>query len=132
MANSQIEVYTAQMAQWRKVKSLGIELTDITIKSGITAFAPAFTDVMAYKRGDLSQEKYTEIYLDRMKRSQQMYPEKWDALVDKPKAAYMCYCSPWGFCHRFLFVDLVKEYMTKKDIEVIYKGEILATDIRTA
>ena len=112
------------MSQWRKAKDLGIVLCDITAKSGLKPYAPDFADVMAYKRGELSEEEYTKIYLDRMARSKIRFPKRWETLKNESHIAFACYCKVDAFCHRHLFISLVKEYLEAENYEVILMGEI--------
>lgn len=122
-----ISIYTAQMSQWRLLKKMGVTLLDVTIKTGVKAFAPRWEDLMAYKNKEMGEEEYTRIYLARMKKSKQLFPEAWNALKDNPSIGVMCYCKPNQFCHRHLFKQLAKDYLEEEGITVELKGEV--TDI---
>jgi len=52
-----MKITTAQLAI---VKPRG-HIVDITVKSGVKAFAPTWDMVMGYKRGTLSIEEYTKV-----------------------------------------------------------------------
>jgi hypothetical protein len=120
-----IHIWTVQMARWRKVKEAGIFFLDITAKSGILAFAPEFENVMRYKRGELTEEEYTQLYLERMVVSKQKYPMRWASLKNHPQMALACYCKPGVFCHRHLFAKLMTDHLAEQGIPVIHHGEFL-------
>lgn len=120
----EIEVWTIQMARWQVAVARDVPLINIAAKGGIKAFAPDFAAVMAHKRGELSDEEYTEMYLARMKFSIQHYPKRWDSLATRPKAAYACYCRPGAFCHRLLHVQIAKAYLEDKGHIVHLRGEL--------
>jgi len=117
------EIWTVQIYRAAKLGEQGIHLLDTTAKSGIKAFAPSFSDVMAYKDGKLSKERYTEIYLDRLTDSKQKQPDEWDNLLKYKKVAVACYCAPGRFCHRHLFVKEHKEHLENLGHEVKLMGE---------
>ena len=112
------------MAKWRLVKERGIAFLDITAKSGIAAFAPDFGDVMRYKRGELSEEEYTKIYVERMARSRTVCPRRWASLNQRYEIAVACYCKAGVFCHRHLFVNEYKDFLEEQGCVVIVEGEI--------
>lgn len=121
---SNLELYTIQMAKWRLAKELNIPLLDITAKSGLSCFAPLFSNVMAFKRGELSEKEYTKLYLEKMEESKVKFPSHWDKLKLYDKVAIACYCKVDTFCHRYLFRDLLEDYLNTAGINVINKGEI--------
>lgn len=120
-----MKFYTAQIAQWRAVDALGIQRLDITAKSGIKAFAPAFEDVMRYKRGELTEFQYTEIYHDRMMDSQKRFPRMWSMLLEGPEQkCLLCYCGAGKFCHRHLLMDIADWYLSANGVAFQDMGEI--------
>lgn len=119
----QIKVWTIQMSKWRLARDKDIYFLDITAKSGMLAFAPKFSDVMAYKRGELSEEEYTRIYLERMEESKRLFPLKWSSLAKRPQIAFACYCKAGVFCHRHLFVDIVEKHFSL-EVEILRMGEL--------
>lgn len=126
MAEQRIyRLWTVQMSQWRVAKERGIAFLDITAKSGVAAFAPDFGDVMRYKRGELSEEEYTKIYLERMTRSKIVCPRFWQSLDRRPEIAFACYCKKGVFCHRHLFIKLVQENLEQQGYVVILEGELV-------
>lgn len=117
-------IWTIQMSKWRVAKERGIAFLDITAKSGIAAFAPDFNDIMKYKRGELSEEEYTEIYLKRMERSKVACPRFWKSLNRRYEVALACYCKAGVFCHRHLFKDLMQKELEQQGFTVIQEGEL--------
>jgi hypothetical protein len=123
-SNDTVEVYTVQMGQWREVERLGIKFLDITAKSGIQCFAPDYATVMYYKDGNISDSDYTDLYFDKMLKSQKDFPVYWRNLNRYPKVALACYCKPGVFCHRKLFLKLMTYYLSVRNVKVISMGEI--------
>ena len=119
-----IEIYTIQLAKYRKLDPLGIKLIDITAKSGIEAFAPLISNVMLYKQSLLSESEYTELYLSKMRRSYKDHYDKWIEISSYSKIALACYCPAGVFCHRHLFKDIFKKHLDKKGIEFHDHGEL--------
>jgi hypothetical protein len=119
-------VWTTQIGQHRFVKEKGIHLLDVTAKSGLLAFAPAFADVMAYKRGELSQSDYTALYEVKMERSRKVFDYVWKTLLAPPngRVAIACYCPKGEFCHRHLFLKMMQDYYHQHGRELIYMGEL--------
>ncbi len=119
-----INIWTIQMGQWRIAKERGIAMLNITAMNGIKAFAPDFNDVMAYKKGLMTEEKYLEIYQARMDASRINNPEVWKKLSEFPDVAVACYCRAGAFCHRHPFTKMMTEYLTKFNYNVVLKGEL--------
>ena len=117
-------IWTVQISSWRVAKERGITFLDITAKSGIAAFAPDFGDVMRYKRGELSEEEYTKIYLERMERSKEVCPRRWASLNQRYEIAVACYCKKGVFCHRHIFVKIYKAFLEAQGCVVIEEGEL--------
>ncbi|WP_144106704.1 hypothetical protein [Paraburkholderia sp. BCC1886] len=120
-----VKLFKVQLSRWRLVRDLGIHLLDVTAKSGNPAFAPRFDDVMAYKRGELSEEEYTRRYLQRMSISKKRFPQEWEKLkaIHLP-IAVACYCKAGVFCHRHLFVGIAADYLKDAGIDVKLMYEI--------
>lgn len=119
-----LEVWTIQMAKWRLARSRGVHLVDITAKSGVGAFAPDFDLVMAHKRGELSDSDYSDAYRAKMGWTQLNVPQAWESLLAKQEIAAACYCPPFQFCHRLLFVEILTDYLKDHGCAVIPKGEL--------
>lgn len=119
-----IEIWTVQLARWRLVRQLGLALLDITVKSGVKAFAPDWEFLMAYKRGEIDQAEYTRLYLERMEESKRRFPKTWEGLATHPKVALACYCQAGAFCHRLLFRDLMEQHLKDQGLDVTLQGEL--------
>lgn len=119
-----MEIWTAQISSWRRIRAFGIEIVDITAKSGFHWFAPEYENVMLYKNGQMSQEQYTELYLQKMRWSFRQYHANWALLKHKPDVAFVCFCRPDTFCHRHIFVGLLAKYFDKEGVPYTLKGEL--------
>lgn len=121
-----IEIWTMQLGQWRKARARDIHVLNITAmgSGGIDAFAPDPDEVTRYKRGETSEDDYTDLYLARMKRTKILQPEKWAQLNKMERVAVACYCRRGVFCHRHLFTPLMKENLVERGYEVVLHGEI--------
>jgi hypothetical protein len=122
----EIHIWTIQIGQWRLAKTQNIFLLDTTAKTGHRAFAPLMTNVMKYKRKELSEEQYTALYLSKMEQSQEDNPRAWASLKHHPRIAFACYCKAGDFCHRHLFTELAAEYLEKSGCSVVRAGELTA------
>jgi hypothetical protein len=118
-------IWTIQMSKWRIAKASGITLLNSTAKDGHKFLAPDYGVVMQYKRGEVSEEEYTKIYLDRMEHSRSVCPNKWAALMRLPLFAIACYCPSGVFCHRHLLKNDIKDYLEKQGHTVILEGELV-------
>lgn len=123
-----IELWTIQLAQWRKAKALGIELIDITVRSGTPVFAPSWEMVRKVKGANDGNKEaeaiYTKEYLELMRKSWRTNRSEWLSLLSKPKVAIACFCSDGTFCHRYLLVEYLRLAAVKLDIEFTYMGEL--------
>lgn len=124
-----IEVWTVQMAQWRRAKELGIELIDTTVKSGDAVFAPTWEMVMEIKNAtpetrEEAERLYTRRYHIAMQNSWKQHPGHWLQLLSKERIAVACYCKPGVFCHRHLLLGYLEKVAIKAGIEFINKGEL--------
>lgn len=120
-----MDIWTIQLSNWRLAKQHNIPILDITAKTGSKLFCPDFNVVMQYKRGLITQDTYTELYLDRMRSSLRHNPTEWEMLFNYEKVALACYCAAGKFCHRLLFADIMKSYLEDYDISVVLRGELL-------
>lgn len=118
--------YTAAISQWRKVKAANVELFDITVKSGDQRFAPEPDVLWAYKRGEVTDEEYTERYTQKLRSLFIREPSAFEDLLntDTPKAL-ACYCRAGKFCHRHLLLTFLQELAEDNEISFVYAGEIL-------
>jgi hypothetical protein len=125
-----MDVFTSSLSNWRRVQAFGVEIVDITAKSGLHWFAPEYQYVMQYKAGTMSQDEYTELYIAKMRQSYRQYKANWILLKNKPDVAYVCFCKyeingQRVFCHRHIFVDLLSKYLTKEGVPHVLKGELV-------
>lgn len=114
-----MEVYTYQLANWRKVKAMGILYMDTTIKSGDWMLAPTWALLCAYRYNNLGDQGYTEAYNQLLEERLEQYPEYFEELFNLDVLAVGCYCRPGKFCHRKLLVEFFKRHT-----ECIDRGEI--------
>lgn len=124
-----IEVWTVQMAQWRKAKAAGITLIDTTVKSGDKTFAPSWDMVMTIKAATpenrvAAEETYTHQYRELMRTSWRQNPAAWKALLAHEKIAVACYCTAGVFCHRHPLVDFLEAVAKWEGIPFTRRGEL--------
>lgn len=117
-------VYTMQLAKWRLAAKKNIEVVDITAKSGNPAFAPDFENVMKYKRGEMGEEEYTQLYVQKMQESVKANRQDWLNLINRENYALACYCTPGDFCHRHIMRKILSGIAKKLNSEFIYLGEL--------
>jgi len=116
-----LRVYTARMGY------KGEDAVDITRSSGTVGqiFAPTWTLLKPFleKRTadvltDADWERYTALYLEEMRASYRAYRGKWDAILARPQATFLCFCVNEKQCHRRI---LSCEILTK--LGAVYLGE---------
>lgn len=117
-------LWTIQLGQWRKAQAQGIALLNTTAQSGIPAFAPDFALVRLYKAGQLSEQDYTQAYLERMRASYAAQPAVWAELEKDQRVAVACYCKAGAFCHRHLFVQYMSKHLQNRGHQVELAGEL--------
>lgn len=117
-------IYTIQMSKWRLIKDTDIELIDVTVKSGVKAFAPSWDLLRAYKDGLINKEEYTIFFDKLMEESKVKNKQEWLDLLVRPKIAVSCFCS--GFCHRYLVADHLGQFAKENDIPFIVKGDVVS------
>lgn len=122
-----ITIYTVQMAQHRLVKKKGLELLDITVKSGDPRLAPTWDMLKAYKSSKMTksaEEIYTEDYIEKLSKLHRDSPEVLHGLLAREHLVLACYCPPNTFCHRHLLKDILIKIADQIGVEVIDGGEI--------
>lgn len=123
-----IDLYTVQIARWRLAKEKGVTLVDTTVKSapksGYGFLAPSWDIVMGIKRGEISEDEYTDAYLTMLDESQARYPDQWEALLTLPTIAFACFCSSGQFCHRHLLYNYFHAYAKVRGVALRLCGEI--------
>lgn len=119
-----MDVNTIQLGSWRKAKELNIQLIDITVKTGIPAFAPSWEIVLGHKSGRVSDDEYTKQYREMMLKSYMLNTIAWKELIKLEHVAIACYCSPDRFCHRHLFVKYLEGVCKTHNVPFRYLGEL--------
>lgn len=108
-----LTITTGKVQNKNLLAGKGWTAIDVTVKSAGNAkpLAPTWGMVMGYKRGTLSEEEYTQQYMNILRRSQKSYPGKWErTLRNHEKLAFLCYCPVGDFCHRILLRDEMARY----------------------
>lgn len=121
-----MELYTISMSQWRKAKAKDIEIFDITYKSGDKRLAPENSLLWPYKRGEVSDEEYTRVYLNKLRDVAREDPGAFKQILDSgTPLALACFCPAGKFCHRHLLKDFILHIAKCNNLSVDYKGEIV-------
>ncbi|MNE03754.1 hypothetical protein D3C80_962660 [compost metagenome] len=119
-----MEIYTIQMGQWRRARDAGIELIDTTWRNGNQAFSPNKDIVHGYKYSGLTQEQYTERYLEILEGKVLTHTEEWERVITLDRVAVACMCRAGVFCHRHLLWPKIVSYGAWRGTEIVYKGEL--------
>lgn len=122
-----MELYTSSLYNRSVVEAQGLELMDVTIKTGAGWLAPDWGFLREYLDSDKGVEaevRYTKQYLEKMRESFRRYPSRWRGLLSKDRLCIGCYCHPGKFCHRLILVDLLGKVAKQWDIPFHYQGEI--------
>lgn len=121
-----MELWTIQIAQWRKLKDTGIQFLDTTVKSGDPVFAPNWDIVTRSKAGTLSNDDYTDAYLALMRVSYRRNYLRWQEIMHSPDPiAIACYCKAGAFCHRCILAGIFSKACYSEGIPFVYHGEFL-------
>ena len=113
-----LEIWTAQY------RYSGPDRLDITAKSKDPLskyFAPTWDLVLRYKNKSISEEEYTEEYLELMRNVYRKFPNVWRQLLSRKRVVLVCFCRPNTFCHRTLLAKILEK------LGATYKGEIILT-----
>lgn len=119
-----MDLYTVQLAQWRKVKARDIPLVDVTLKSGLSWLAPTAQILYPYKAGQLSDQGYTEQYYALLRQRYHDNPQPFIDFIHQDVVCIACYCTPGHFCHRHLLVDIFRKLCVRHSVIFNYHGEI--------
>lgn len=95
----------------------GPDRLDVTVKTGIKAFAPTWEMVLRYKSGVLSNVQYEEQYIALLRRSWRENRTEWQKLLRMSEVTLVCFCKPGNFCHRVLLGKVMEKF------GFVYKGE---------
>lgn len=120
-----MKLWTIQLSQWRLAKERDIPLVNTTVKSGLQFLAPRWDMVLGHKDGSVSDEVYTEQYLEMMANNIVRYPEKWEALLEMEELAIACYCRAGAFCHRRLLVGILEKMCEDRGVPFTHMGELV-------
>lgn len=83
----------------------GVIGIDTTVKSAIglwRSFAPTWSMVMGWKRGELTWEQYVSQYGAILARVPDVV---WNTLAAQPEARLLCYCRDGVPCHTHLIIE---------------------------
>lgn len=118
-------IFTIQMSRWRYARDLNIPIIDITAKSGIETFAPAWDNLKLYKQGQMSDWEYSLRYYSKVIPTTDSKSSDWSLLKKNKTFALACYCKPGEFCHRHLFSVLAATYLQSLGNRVVQMGELV-------
>lgn len=118
-------IWTMQISNWRMAREHQIAMLDITVKSGIQAFAPSWENLRAYKDGQLSQSEYTMRYYQKVLENSGRCKSDWDDLTKNRSVALACYCRVGEYCHRHLFAPLAIAHLQSLGHRVVFRGELM-------
>lgn len=94
-----------------RINSPRLDKLDTTIKSGVgfgKQFAPTWDLVMRHKRGEISDQEYTDGYLILMRERYAINRQMWHRWIrDTESVTLCCYCASGKFCHRHILADVV-------------------------
>jgi uncharacterized protein YeaO (DUF488 family) len=104
-------LYTVQLSQ---VKTLPPQtmIIDITVQSSKppwNIFAPTWEMVKDFKGGRISENQYTEQYMNLMRTRYKDNKEVFQQVIQiamTGDVALACYCPPEAFCHRHLLKNI--------------------------
>lgn len=113
------------MGRLRNVQYGDAQIINITVKNGVKMFAPTWDMVTDYKKGIITEERYTELYYSLMRQRFKENREYFESFIrDKEKVVITCFCDPDGFCHRFILVKILSAIANSIGEEFVYLGEL--------
>jgi uncharacterized protein YeaO (DUF488 family) len=121
MPKGSLVIRTAQMARGKNLP----DALNITVKSGDKVFAPSWDLVRAYKDKEISEEEYTEHYLNMMRLSWRRDHARWIEVANLDSVTLLCYCKSGDFCHRTILADMLIKVAESLDIKATYEGEVI-------
>lgn len=119
-----MKLWTIQLAKWRMAKDRNIPLLDITVKSGDQTFAPYGWALAKIKKGEMSEDEYTELYRRKMNDSLKENWARWVEVCEMKEVAIACYCRSGCYCHRYLLKDYLGKLSGRLGISFEYAGEL--------
>lgn len=124
MVDDSYAIWTIQIGRWRYARDMNIPLVDITVKSGIQAFAPTWENLSAYRAGTMDKREYAQRYYEKVLEGFKTDQREWAALEVRRNMAFACYCKSGDFCHRHLFAPLYIAYLQSLGRRVQFMGEM--------
>lgn len=120
-----MKLYTLQIAKYKLAVNERLLMYDTTVKSGgDSPFKPTWEIVLGHKKGEITNEQYTEKYYQLMRESFKTRRKEWFDFLSQERAVIACYCPKECFCHRFLLVDILEKVAKSKNIPFTYLGEL--------
>lgn len=119
-----MELWTIQLAQWRVAQAKGVPLIDTTVKTGRSFFKPSWEIVLDVKSGKITEEEYTQRYLELMRQSYREQPSEWIRVCRMETVAIGCMCPAGVFCHRHLLSDCLRKLCESRGIPFRAMGEL--------
>lgn len=96
----------------------GNDRFDITVKGRENMeFAPTWDMVLSHKNKTMSDEEYTKIYKEMMRKSYVKNKNKWEKLLKRDEITLVCFCKKYNFCHRYILKDILVK------MGAVYMGE---------
>lgn len=81
---------------------------DVTVRANL-AVSPTWEYVMGHKKGVISDQEYTDWYMERLD-SRRAEVFAWASQLQE-ETTFLCFCPPDAFCHTYLLMDwLVTNY----------------------
>lgn len=118
-----MQLWTIQLAQWRRLPKDRIVLLDTTVRTGDPVFAPSWEIVMDVKAGKISEQEYTDRYKEMMRASWKANRTRWVEVCGLGEVAIACYCGAGKFCHRHLLKSYLESSCKSLGIPFSYMGE---------
>ena len=117
-----MQITTGRIWDGPRLEREGWKVLNITVKSGTGVgrlFAPTWPMVMGWKRGDLDEEGYTDLFVPHMRESYRRHQNEWHQLLQNhEKIALLCYCKKGAFCHRHLVKEMLRKVGNKIGVPV--------------
>lgn len=127
--SKQLNLYTIQMGQYRKLNGTDIELIDVTLKTkdplAYKLFAPPSWElVQGVKNNTISEEEYTNAYVNKLKATSSLFLNEWFHYFDKGNIALSCFCGKNSFCHRHILLNFMSQLAHEYNYDVNIMGEV--------
>lgn len=121
-----MKMWRTQLGLWRVAKKKGIELIDITAKSGDSTFAPDWSTVDKYKKSKKTVDDiavFVVRYYEKLTATLRIDESKFRELLAKDEVVVACYCKQCDeFCHTQVFVEACEKLCKKWNIPFEYAG----------